>query len=150
MMSLPTGRGDQRVRSCGRAKKRDDAGRPRTMGRGRGKVADLIKVPLSKDGTGCDSVMVNGREHSAAEQACQGKIVGHPPHDEARWVGLHSDESSGVRGALPLMAMWGLCRGQPYHWGRCPGSSPQKRIADPPPLSSPGLPRSRCDIVRGV
>jgi hypothetical protein len=37
--------------------------------------ASIIGVPLNKDCTGGSSVTVNGREHRAAEKACQYNIL---------------------------------------------------------------------------
>ena len=62
-MSLPVGRGAERVRSCGRARKRESIGEPLgTCGGGR-EAASSISVVLSKDSIGCSNVLVNGRKH---------------------------------------------------------------------------------------
>jgi hypothetical protein len=63
-MSLPAGRGTQRVRSCGRARKRDETGRP--VGKhGGGNTASGIGALLSKDSIECSRMRVNRREHRA-------------------------------------------------------------------------------------
>jgi hypothetical protein len=70
-MSSPTGRGDQRVRSWGRARKREEAGRLLGKRGSGGKVVSIIGVLLSKDSTGCGNMMVNGRKHKVVEKTCQ-------------------------------------------------------------------------------
>jgi hypothetical protein len=59
-MSLPTGREDQRVRSCSRARKRDETGKPLGRRGGSGDVANIIDVLPNKDHTGGGGVTVNG------------------------------------------------------------------------------------------
>jgi hypothetical protein len=59
------------MRSCGRARKREDTGRLLGKRGGGGKVVSIIGVLLSKDSTGCGNVMVNGRKHRAEEKTCQ-------------------------------------------------------------------------------
>ena len=57
-MSLPTGRGTQRMRNWGRAQKWDSlGGLLRRRGGGRN-VASLISVLLSEENTGYDAVMM--------------------------------------------------------------------------------------------
>ena len=83
-MALPTGRGDQRMSSCGRAKKWDETGKLLVMRGDDGDAASVIGVLLSKHSTGCGGVIVNGREHRAGEKACQSKSLdGHPREKEA-------------------------------------------------------------------
>ena len=62
-MSLPTGRGGQRVRSWGRTRKRDEAGRPRR--RGERDVKSISRMLLSKDSTNGSGIMVNGGKYMA-------------------------------------------------------------------------------------
>jgi hypothetical protein len=48
------------MRSCGRARKRDETRRPRGMRGSSGDVASIIDVPSSKDYIGGGGVTVNG------------------------------------------------------------------------------------------
>jgi hypothetical protein len=75
-MSLPRGRRDARVRSCGRARKRDDARRPLGKRGGSEDVASIISGLLSQDRTEGSGVMVNGRKHRLEEKACQSNTLG--------------------------------------------------------------------------
>jgi hypothetical protein len=70
------GRGAQRVKSCGRARKREGTGKPLGTCEGGGEAASSIGVLLSKDSTEYGSVRVNGREHRAEEKVCQSSILG--------------------------------------------------------------------------
>ena len=72
-MALPTGRGAQRMSSCGRAQKWDETGKLRVRRGSDGDAASVIGVLLSKPSTGCGGVIVNGREHRTGEKACQSK-----------------------------------------------------------------------------
>jgi hypothetical protein len=67
------------MRSCGRTKKRDGAGRPLGIRAGAGGVASIIDVLLSKNRTGGAGVMVNGHERSMEEKTCQYNIFGGQP-----------------------------------------------------------------------
>jgi hypothetical protein len=70
-MSLPTGRGAERVKSCGRARKQESLGKPLGTCGDRGEAASSISVLLSKDSTECGNMSVNGREHRTKEKTCQ-------------------------------------------------------------------------------
>jgi hypothetical protein len=74
-MSLPTGRGEKRVGSWGRARKRNDAGKQLGMRKGGGNVARTISVLLSKNNAGYSSALVNRREHRVEKKACQYNIL---------------------------------------------------------------------------
>jgi hypothetical protein len=78
------GRGDQRVRSWGRARKREVVERRLGMRGGSGDVVSPIRVLLNKDRPGGGGVMVNGREYKVEEKACQSKRLGSQPRDEER------------------------------------------------------------------
>jgi hypothetical protein len=65
------GRGNQRVRSCGWAKKWESAEQPFGMRGGNGDAASTIGVLLSKHSTGYSHMRVNGRKHRAREKVCQ-------------------------------------------------------------------------------
>jgi hypothetical protein len=74
-MSLPTGRGDQRVRSWGRAKKREGAGRLCGKQGDHEDIASPIGVLLSLHSTGCSKMRMNGREHKTEGKTCQSNIL---------------------------------------------------------------------------
>jgi hypothetical protein len=90
-MSLPTGRGDQQVRSCGRARKWEGAGRPLGM-RGGGDVASIIGALLSEDSTGCSGMMAYGREYKVEKSARQDSILWGPPREEDRKLFTNGDQ----------------------------------------------------------
>jgi hypothetical protein len=59
-MSLPTRRGDQRVKSWGRARKWNDTGRPPGRRGGTGNAESIIRVLLGNNSRGYIDVIVNG------------------------------------------------------------------------------------------
>jgi hypothetical protein len=75
-MSLPTGRGAQRVRSCGRARKRDGSGGQLRRGGSSRNIASIIGVLLRENDTRCGGVMVTWRECRAEEKVCQYNSLG--------------------------------------------------------------------------
>jgi hypothetical protein len=75
-MSLPTGRGDQRVRSCGRVSKLDDAGKLLGMQRSGRDIVSTIGVLLREARTGCSGGRGHGCECRAEEKVCQDNILG--------------------------------------------------------------------------
>jgi hypothetical protein len=70
-MSLPTGRGDQWVRSWGLVRKRDDTGRLCGRYGGGGNAASFIGALLSKHSVRCSNMKVNRRKYRAEEKTCQ-------------------------------------------------------------------------------